>query len=39
VGASPADDPLLQTHLRTMSQLAAVHEEVMQEAFRAAQTD
>jgi acyl transferase domain-containing protein len=32
-GAPPADDPLLQTHLRTMGQLAAVHEEVMQAAF------
>jgi acyl transferase domain-containing protein len=39
MGAPPADDSLLQTHLRMMSQLSAVHEEVMQEALRAGQND
>jgi acyl transferase domain-containing protein len=31
--APPTVDPLLQTHLRMMNQLAAVHEEVMQAAL------
>jgi acyl transferase domain-containing protein len=38
-GAPPTDDPLLQTHFRTMSQLAALHEEVMQAALGSSQTE
>jgi acyl transferase domain-containing protein len=37
--ASPVEDPLLPIHLRTMGQLAAVHEEVMQAALGSCQAD
>jgi acyl transferase domain-containing protein len=38
--AAPADDdPLMQTHLRMMAQLATVHEEVMQAALGSGQVE
>jgi acyl transferase domain-containing protein len=39
VSAPPAEGALLQTHLRTMNQLSAVHEEVMQAALGSGQAD
>jgi acyl transferase domain-containing protein len=39
VGTPPDGDPLMNTHLRLMSQLAAVHDEVMQGALGSRRID